>query len=189
MHAFHFYLSKWNFAVYRVGIGLSRLRCVCQTRATFATNMICWSRKLYIDTLRNCLSVFFMFLDVKFIWSNNILDNLRWKVKKCLAVYLGRIVRKLECIELNFSLMMQYSWILQFYYFLYWNILDGGYEFLMVEETGKISILKRGKRYLMFLPWVEFNVIILGNNLNIYILGEYMEIEIFWRCNVFVNNY
>lgn len=30
-------------------------------RREFATNIICWSRKLYIDTLRNCLSVFFIF--------------------------------------------------------------------------------------------------------------------------------
>lgn len=61
--------------------------------------------------------------------------------------------------------------------------------FWWLKKRGKLAFWREEKRYLMFLPWVEFNVIILGNNLNIYILGEYMEIEIFWRCNVFVNNY
>lgn len=178
MHAFHFYLHETKFR----GLWSSS---VCPRHAS--TFLCEWTkpmeRKLYWHFEE--LSFFFI-LDVKFIQWSNILDN-NLKNEKTFGHYIQAELY-VSFIELNFSLMMQCSWIFYYCSFITFYMEYSWWWIWILEETGKISILKRGRRYLVFLPRVEFNEVILSNNLKIYILGKYMEIGIFWWCNIFVNN-
>lgn len=183
MHSI-FISTKRNFAVYGVH------RFVHDTRLRFYANELSRWRGNCIDILRNylfwCFFLFFFILDVKFIQWSNILDN-NLKNEKTFGHYIQAELY-VSFIELNFSLMMQCSWIFYYCSFITFYMEYSWWWIWILEETGKISILKRGRRYLVFLPRVEFNEVILSNNLKIYILGKYMEIGIFWWCNIFVNN-